>query len=476
MHPKKAEIYMTLEQMAEDNRAAQSRLSGEASLTEYRFLVRVEKQNGNDVCVWTDALQAALNENEIVRIPTADEPYFIDKSVLIPSNRRIEAEDGAVIKLMQGVKTLMFRNVHTENGTHAPISGKNRDCNIAICGGRWEESVTERLGYGRTGMYDIERSFFGVSSCMFFDNADGLTLSNMTFVHCGGFAVQMGDIKNVLIENITFSECFADGIHVNGNTEKIRISNVRGQVGDDLVALNMYDWQNSSVNFGSVKNVLCENLELSSDSRYKAMRIEPGIYYYDDGSFVDCSLCNAIIKNVRGINTFKLYYQTPVYKIFGGEPERGGVGSGDYIFFEDIEIDLNAPIDGFLPYRKSDPVRGAFSGFELGSNIEHMFFENIDIKLYPEKYPLSYLICAGPKSVVNGEYEVFDPYIKCEIGNISLKNICINGEIPNDVMPYILEIAFNNVNDDGRSDGFGKIRCVTYEKGDVKYGKSDIDL
>jgi hypothetical protein len=42
----------------------------------------------------------------------------------------------------------------------------------------------------------------------------------------------------------------------------------------------MYDWQNSSVNFGPMHTVLCEDLVLSADSRYKALRIEPGMYRY----------------------------------------------------------------------------------------------------------------------------------------------------------------------------------------------------
>lgn len=466
MNPRKVQIYAALEQMKRDNRAAQDALTKAASLTDYRCLTRPGMQGDTEVTVWSDAVQKALDENEILRIPASDEPYYIDRPILIPSNRRIEA-DGAVIRLIQGVRTLMFRNANTADGTHAPIDADVRDCNIAIRGGRWEESMTGRAGYGRTGMFDMERSYYGVSTCMFFNNMDGLTLTDMTFAHCAGFAVQTGDIRNIRIDNITFERCYADGLHLNGNTENVSVTNVRGQVGDDLVALNMYDWQNSSVDFGPMKTVLCENLELSADSGYKAMRIEPGIYYYDDGSSVDCGLFDAIIKNVRGINTFKLYYQTPAYRIVGGEPERGGPGSGDYLFFEDITIDLNAPIDGFREYRESDPVRGAFAGFEFGSNIGHLFFENIDLTLYPEKYPLSYLFCAGPKSCIsgNGEVEVFDPYVSCEIGSVELKNIRINGAEPDDIAPYIREIAFDDINGDGRSTGRGVIAAVTYAKG-----------
>ncbi len=466
MNPRKAQIYASLERMTAANRAAQDTLIREASLTDYVSHVRTGMQDDAEIRIWTDAFRAALAENEIVRIPASAEPYYVDDSITIPSNRRIVAEEGAVIRQKKGVRVLMFRNEHTANGTHAPISADVRDCNIAICGGRWEESNTGRAGYGRTGMYDMERSFYGVSTCMFFNNMDGLTLTDLTFVHTAGFSVQMGDIKNVYIDNITFVECFADGLHINGNTENVRITNVRGQVGDDLVALNMYDWQNSSVDFGPMKTVLCENLELSADSHYKAMRIEPGIYYYDDNSSVDCGLYDAIIKNVRGINTFKLYYQTPAYKIVGEEPERGGPGSGDYLFFEDIKIDLNAPIDGFREYTESDPVRGAFAGFEFGANIGHLFFENIDLTLYPDRYPLSYLFCVGPKSCVanNGTVEVFDPYVSCEVGTVELTDIRVNGIQPDDITPYIRAVTFDNINNDNRSTGRGTIDDVIYNK------------
>lgn len=112
-------------------------------------------------------------------------------------------------------------------------------------------------------------------------------------------------------------------------------------------------------------------------------------------------------------------------------------------------------------------MRGAFAGFEFGSNIGHLFFENIDLTLYPEKYPLSYLFCAGPKSCIsgNGEVEVFDPYVSCEIGSVELKNIRINGAEPDDIAPYIREIAFDDINGDGRSTGRGVIAAVTYAKG-----------
>lgn len=461
----KQKIYEKLGEMEKRNAAKIAALTDRTVLSNYRGLVR-EGAHGR---IWTDALQKALLDHEIVVIPPSNEPYFIDSTVTIPSNRRIEAE-GATIRLTPECTVLMLRNEHTQDGTHAPIDKNDRDCNISICGGRWEESNTSRAGYGRTGRYlpapsaaetGAVRSFGGVSTCMLFNNMDGLTLTHLTFAHTAGFSVQTGDITDAVFEDITFESCYADGLHLNGNSENIIARRIRGEVGDDLVALNMYDWQNSSVNFGPSRTVLCEALDLAPSSRYKALRIEPGIYTYDDGSAVDCGLYDAIIKNVRGIRTFKMYFQTPAYKI-GTAPERGDVGSADNLFFEDITIDLVGPIDWFREYANSDPVRGSFAAFELGSNIGYICFENIDLTLYKEKYPYSYLVCVGPKSVRSGDREVFDPYLSSTIGCMELRNVTVNGAVPENPGGLIHTIAFDDVNGDGNSTGKGEIEHINW--------------
>ena len=122
------------------------------------FLTDYEDDNG----IWTNALQRALNEHEVVIIPSSNTPYVLDGSVIIPSNRRIIAESGAIVRLSDTCKLLMLRNKETKDGTHMPITAK-RDENVSIEGGIWEESCTHRLGYGGSGMYDEKRSFFGVS-------------------------------------------------------------------------------------------------------------------------------------------------------------------------------------------------------------------------------------------------------------------------------------------------------------------------
>lgn len=178
--------------------------------------------------------------------------------------------------------------------------------------------------------------------------------------HCAGICpLFVARLRNTVGEPFYINSRDAKNVSAcDFYTKNIYIDDVAGEVGDDLVAFNMFDWQDSSINFGPCENVICQNLVLSPSSHYKALRIEPGIYTFDDGSQIDCSLTNAIFRRIRGIKKFKLYCQTPIYSP-SVPPERAQVGSGDNIIFEDIDIDLDSPIDLFKEYLEGDPVVGS---------------------------------------------------------------------------------------------------------------------
>ena len=421
-------------------------------LTDFAELVR----KSGETEVWTEAFRAALRTATCLVIPAREQPYFIDEPVLIPSHRLILA-DGATVQLTKGCKTLMFRNAHTQDGTHAPIPATETDCDIAFIGGRYGESNSERLGYGKSGMYDEAQSYNGVTTCFLLNNLCGLMVKDVTFFHTAGFSVQTGDLKDAVFENITFVECFADGLHLNGNSKNLKIRDIRGQVGDDLVALNMYDWQNSSINFGPTDCVLCENLDMYETSRYKALRIEPGTYRYDDGSTVDCALTNAIISHVKGVMTFKLYFQTPPYFI-GKEPEWGNVGSVDNIYFDHITVDLQEPIDKFCHVLRNDEIRGHFGAFEFGAKAGYVSLSDIDLTTHKDEWPLSHLAVIGPKSApyFDGR-EVFDPYLSSCVEELELRNITVDGEKVESIGDLVYVTEFSNVNRDGRSTAKGEL-------------------
>ena len=440
----------------------QSLLSDICSLADYRMLVK--SVGGTNM--WTVALQRALDEHEIVRIPASDETYFFDGTVKVPSNRRIEAA-GATIRLADGMRTVLLRNANAQDGTLAPIPvSTQRDDNIAIVGGRWEDCCMRRAGYGRSGRFDMSSrrkgNFYGVSSMFFFNNANHVSVKGATFHHTGGFAVQVGDADAAMFRDISFDRCFADGLHLNGNLSRVLVKDVRGQVGDDLVALNAYDWLDSSVDFGPQKYVLCEDLELvrlPGVRDYPAIRILPAKYRYADGSVVDCSVSDVIFRRVKGITTFKMYMQTPRYAI-GSEPEWGEAGSGGNLFFSDIDIDLDAPIDNIGQYATQERPRGHFAAFEFGANLSLVHLRNIDITFHADRWPLTHLVQVGPKSCLlsgkDGDIrtEVFNPYMSCHVGRIVLENVRTHGTVPKDLV-YVSK--FDNINGDGRSTGCGSI-------------------
>ena len=445
----------------EENAALQAGLADRVSLRDYAALAR--RRDG--ATTWTEALQRAVAEHEIVVLPPSDKPYLVDGTITVPSNRRIEAT-GATVRLADGMKTVLFRNANATDGTFAPVPPGSRDTNIAIVGGTWEDCRASRAGYGRSGMFNLlprrPGNFFGVSAMMFFGNCDHVSVVGATFRHAGAFAVQAGDGDAFRFEDIAFDRCFADGLHLNGNLSRVLARRIRGQVGDDLVALNAYDWLNSSVSFGPQRDILCEDLELvriPGFPIYPAIRIQPATYRYADGSTVDCSVSDVVFRHVRGITTFKCYLQTPPYRI-GERPEWGETGSGGNLVFEDVEIDLAGPIDDIGQYASSDPVRGHFAAFEIGANLSSVALRDVNVTFHADRHPLSHLLLVGPKSCVlprqgeNDAREIFDPYVECRVGKVVLANVRACGAVPGEL---VRATAFNDVNGDGRSSGRGEI-------------------
>ena len=450
----KNDIYSALAESADKCNKKRASLHNEASILEYKSYTTLGK---NGEVIWTTAFAEALKNHSILNIPSSDEPYLIDGTIVVPSDRWIKADKDAVIKRADGFMFVMLRNENNADGSHMPEHCDCRDANITLSGGIWDGSCD---GYRHTP-YDESETFYGVNACIFLNHADYISVKDVTVINSGEFAIQTGDITNAVFENIYFHDCHADGLHIGGKTHYVTAKNISGDVGDDLVALNAFDWERSSVNFGEIFCVLCENLKLSPNSRYKAFRMLPGKYFYQDGTVSECKITDVIVKNVRGINTFKLYFQRDTHLIdevsFYGAP-----GKADNIYFEDIEANIHSPIDALEPYLTGNPVNGHFSVFELGSEIGRVFFENICIAIDKDKNPMSFFIQAGAKSVRIGEREIFDAELCSTVEEISLSNIRLNGNpfSAEDVKKYICEIRFDDIYGDGKSSSTGKIKKI----------------
>ena len=356
----------------------------------------------------------------------------------------------------------MLCNRHVHDGTCAPIETSDRDRNISIHGGCWDEGAIKR---GKRRYHGDGGSFAGVQTCMLFNNLDHLTITDVTFSHVASFCVQIGDILDGVFENFFFISCFADGLHINGNCENLYVSNFSGHVGDDLVALNMYDWLGSSINYGPARNVFCENIHSAADSRAKAMRLQPGIFLYRDGTSVDCSLRDMYFRNISGIFEYKLYYQTPPYRI-GTKPEGAGVGSADNLFFEDVEIISERP-----EYPDDLPGLGDFGMFFINSNIGYISLEKVRYSTTDRTSPQTYLVAIGPmtwKRPGREDVEIFDPYADATVDTLDMNDIFVNEIRADDVGKIVKIIEFDDVNHDGFSSGKGSVNNIFIDGRRVK--------
>lgn len=431
------------------------------NLSELEYLAVTPYKNGK---IWSEAFSFALKNYEDIIIPAGK--YYVDKSIVVPQSRGIIADENAEIILIKGVKSLLLRNENVIDGSDKPIPKTAvKDENISITGGIWGEENDERLGYGKSGCFDEKNSMVGVSTCFLLSNVKNLTLKNLTFRHTAGFAIQMGNISNFAVENICFDVCYADGLHINGGTENGTVKNLYGHTEDDLIALNAYDWDNSSINFGKIENLVVDGVKCDVGGNvHKSIRIQPGIYPYKSGEKEDCFVKNLTIKNVSGVACFKMYLQTPAYTTF---PEKNvGVGRMENILFENISADTSEPVDKQPNYLSGNTVTGNFATFEIGSNVKNLTFNNVKTVLNKAKYPNSYFIAVGPKTqyIAEKKLELFDPYVCCTIQRINFENVYINNEKKDDLTGFIKEISYDNLYPSALPFGKGKIISVSKEK------------
>ncbi len=428
------------------------------NITEYANLTREVVVGKKTKKIWTDAFRIALKENKHLYIPSGE--YYIDDTIVIPSNRKITADKKAKVCLLDGIKVIMFCNENVLDGTSKFITLDEPHAeNIEIDGGIWATEYDFRAKYGQIGAYDVNDSMHGVYALMLFSGVKNLCIKNAVFQNTPAFAVQIGRAENFLVENVDFVNCYADGVHLNGMIKNGMVFNVKGHTEDDLVALNAYDWDNSTINNGPMEDITVSRV-YSTGGNCHCMRVQGGVTSEEKGN-INCSIKNMHISHITGVQTFKLYLQTPSYV---GEPEGTKVGSIDNITFEDIEIDKQKPSDEGLNYYEKDLVTGHFGIFEINSNISKITFKNINFKINTIDYPdTAHFITVGPKSryIPEINLEVFDPYASSIVKEIVCENITMGGEQIKNIRDCIKEITFDKLYNSEYSSGSGKVKKIT---------------
>lgn len=248
-------------------------------------------------------------------------------------------------------------------------------------------------------------------------------------------------------------------MHINGDVKNIAISKVKGNTEDDLVALNAYDWDNSTINNGAMENITVYDVTAKGGT-YHALRMQAGVTSDTLGN-IDCYMQDIYLSRINGVDGYKMYLQTSPYTDI---PDGTKVGFMNDIVFENLKIVKNSPTDATFNYKNGDPIMGNFGVFELGSNVKKVTYKHIDVRLNVKDYPTTaHFITAGPKScyLKDEKIELFDPYVTCKIENICYHDIKINGKKVENLRDYIKEITFDNLYPTKVPFGSGTVDNIT---------------
>lgn len=134
-------------------------------------------------------------------------------------------------------------------GQYAAIG--ERDHDITITGGTWIRAES--------------RGSLGVDlHTLRFRHVDRLTLRGLIVeTSSDKYAISLGDIADTTIADVQFS-VHSDGVHIQGPAWRTRVSQIRGDTGDDTVAITPRDWEAYDDVFGPVVDTVIEDVSANS--------------------------------------------------------------------------------------------------------------------------------------------------------------------------------------------------------------------
>ncbi|MBN1346775.1 MAG: right-handed parallel beta-helix repeat-containing protein [Phycisphaerae bacterium] len=267
--------------------------------------------------IWTDAIQAAVNERGAAWIPRRDRPYYLDRPLVLRSGQRLIAAPAAEIRLKPGSNYCMVRNERMVDGQAGPVGlGDGCDHDIVVSGGIWSTLATsERQTNGNVGARADAKDSVRSHGVLLFSNVKRLVVSGVTLRQCKPHGVQISNCSEFRVEGVRFEDHRRDGVHVNGPASHGLIRDIRvqrGSMGDDMVALNGWDWMNTSMTFGPIHHVLVEDVDgepKARDGHRSEIRLLAGTKRFGGGGTLDCNIEHCVFRGLTGIRTFKMYDQ-----------------------------------------------------------------------------------------------------------------------------------------------------------------------
>jgi hypothetical protein len=382
--------------------------------------------------VWTRAIQAALDENKTVCIPDAHRPYYIDGPLVIRSGQRLVADAAARLRLKPGTNTCMIRNANQIEGQQGPVTLGNPDTDIIIAGGIWTTLAVGRREWNGNvfGGPDQANSLHG-HGVVLLNNVRGVVVRDLVISECRPHGVQISNVAEFVVDNIRFERHGRDGVHINGPAQSGIIRGIRGVTYDDMIALNAWDWKNTCMTFGPIRDMVVEDVHAGGpDSDYRAhIRLLGGTKHFPDGGRINCDIENIVVRNVSGVETFKMYDQ-PNLELGGHVDYADPIGDFRNLWFGDITLE--------------SPSEAAF---QIASNVDGLHIE--DVRLIGPRGAAPKLVQIGPMSATykagssdtSKWVEVFSPDKDCTVRGFSLTGVSVDGVSRPNTREFIAVLA-----------------------------------
>ena len=326
-----------------------------APVTNHASKVVRRQQLGRNIAIWSDAIDAALAATGGVYFPASDEAYYIDRPIILDSGMHIKADACATIRLVDGARVCMVRNrnllgVRGLAPGAVPPSG-NRDHDISVTGGTWDHASTTR-NHEDVREDAANPTLHKAWGMFLFLNVDSVSLTGLRIMRSPAYAFLVGNGENVLFRDITYEECFSDGVHIQGPTRNIVIKDMAGVTGDDFFALNSY---REEVSEGPIDQVWVKGLRM--EGGHRGMRL-----LSSNGFLADYPVSNVVVQDVTGTRDCKM---SPF--LYADPQKACDVGFMDWIYFENIDF-----LDSYALYGYRWNGR-----FLLHTNVGHIHFKNI---------------------------------------------------------------------------------------------------
>jgi len=292
----------------------------------------------------TEVLQAILDQaSHLGRLHLVlDGAALISKSLRIHSNTTIECPDKSCgLFLANGSDCSVLRNANFDTATI-------HDRNITILGGVFNNNSPGQVHH-REGE-EVENFISNWVFAMEFYGVENFVMRDVTIANQRTFAMLMANWKHVTMENIHIDRRERadyqnqDGLHFWGPGRFLTLKNIRGNSGDDFLALapDEHDFQSS------IEDVLIQGVHLEeADQGIRLLVRSEG------------KLDRVIIRDVTGTYRSYGFIVNPWFEGNGGH-------YGNIVF---DTIDLRPMKNNYtycLPFL-----------FKLGGNIESVTFKNI---------------------------------------------------------------------------------------------------